>query len=42
MGTMTAGLAALFAVILPALVYSFLITVWILKLVQNAAGSSIR
>jgi predicted membrane channel-forming protein YqfA (hemolysin III family) len=42
MGTVEAGLAALFAVVLPALVYSFLVTVWILKLVQNAAGSSIR
>ena len=42
MGTMAASLAGIFAVVLPALVYTFLVTVWILKLVQNAAGSSIR
>ena len=41
-GTMAAGLAGIFAVVLPALVYTFLVTVWILKLVQNAAGSSVR
>jgi hypothetical protein len=35
-------LLGLFGVVFPALVYTFLVTVWVLKLVQNAAGSSVR
>jgi hypothetical protein len=42
LGTVAANLFGLFGLVLPALVYTFLVTVWILKLVQNAAGSSIR
>jgi hypothetical protein len=37
-----ASLLGLFGVAFPALVYTFLVTVWMLKLVQNAAGSSVR
>lgn len=40
--TLSASLLGLFGVALPALVYTFLVTVWVLKLVQNAAGSSVR
>jgi hypothetical protein len=34
--------AGLIGIALPCLIYAFLVTVWILKLVQRTAGSSIR
>jgi hypothetical protein len=41
-GSIPASLLGLFGVAFPALVYTFLVTVWVLKLVQNAASSSVR
>ena len=41
-GTVSATLLGVFGIAFPGLVYAFLVTVWILKLVQNAASSSIR
>ena len=41
-GTVSATLLGVFGIAFPGLVYSFLVTVWILKLVQSAASSSIR
>jgi hypothetical protein len=41
-GTVSATLLGVFGIAFPGLVYTFLVTVWILKLVQSAASSSIR
>jgi hypothetical protein len=41
-GTVPGTLLGVFGIAFPGLVYAFLVTVWVLKLVQHAARSSIR